>query len=95
MIRIAAFLCLMASPLLADEAPCAALRDMQSELADTYAERQVGIGLDSRGFVMMLYMSDRGTWTVIYAEPTGEACIAAAGTDMMLVNPNSALGEDG
>lgn len=95
MLRLALTLCLMAGPALADDIQCAMLTDMQADLAEQFGERQVGIGLDSRGFLMMLYLSDAGTWTMIYTTPDGQACMAAAGTDMMLVPATEVFGEHG
>lgn len=95
MIRLSALMALVGLPVLAQEPECATLNDVKNMLAEAYDERQIGVGLDQRGFVMMLFASPAGTWTVVYADPSGQACLAAAGTDLMVVDLAQVLGESG
>jgi hypothetical protein len=40
-----------------------------------------GTGLVSQTRIIELYVSQKGTWTVLVSRPDGMSCLVAAGTD--------------
>lgn len=59
--------------------PCAERTDMIKLLADRYKEVPRAVGIASRNGVMEVYVSKKGTWSVLMTNTTGKACIIAAG----------------
>ena len=51
-----------------------------TELAKGYQEQSVGLGLgNAKEAVYELFVSERGTWTILITQPDGISCIAAHG----------------
>jgi hypothetical protein len=48
-------------------------------LASKYQESRRAMGLVSAQSVMEIYMSPKGTWTMLVSNTKGESCIVAAG----------------
>lgn len=59
--------------------PCAERTDMVKLLADRYKEVPRAVGIASRNGVMEVYVSKKGTWSVLMTNTSGKACIIAAG----------------
>ncbi|HEX9647632.1 MAG TPA: hypothetical protein VGB88_09045 [Alphaproteobacteria bacterium] len=60
--------------------PCLPHAEAVAKLGTEYGERQVGIGLGSRGSsVAELYVAESGTWTILITRTNGLSCIAASG----------------
>jgi hypothetical protein len=61
--------------------PCGAHDEIVKELRVKYQETRRVMGvLDARN-VMEIFMSPRGTWTVLVTNTRGASCITAAGDD--------------
>lgn len=58
-------------------------------LATRYSERKEAFGMQADGRVLELYVSDRGSWTVLVSQPSGWSCIVAGGTHWS--SPHGAL----
>jgi len=71
-----------AAPALAEERACGKRDKMLGDLASTYQEKPMAIGLSQDGsLVELLTTSDGSTWTILVTLPNGTSCIATAGQD--------------
>ena len=60
--------------------PCLPRADAITKLQRQYHEQQIGIGVASRGsLVIELFVSDSGSWTILMTRADGISCVAAAG----------------
>jgi hypothetical protein len=50
-------------------------------LAENYFERRQGAGLTRDGTLFEIFISEKGTWTVLISLPTGVSCMVLDGTD--------------
>lgn len=82
---IAVMAALCASPAFAEDPVCGPHEIVSDQLAANYGEVSVGYGYDPRGFVVEVYVSKAGTWTVVGVEPDGRTCFLSAGTDWAFV----------
>ena len=53
-------------------------------LADKFRQSPMVFGLEHRGGTMELFAADDGSWTMVAAGMSGNACIVASGTDLDL-----------
>ncbi len=60
---------------------CSKHKDIVENLKNKYQEKQQGYGLIGGVAIMELFVSDKGTWTIIITQQNGIACIVAAGND--------------
>jgi hypothetical protein len=58
---------------------CGKHEDIVKVLASKYQESRRAMGLVSAQSVMEIYMSPKGTWTMLVSNTKGESCIVAAG----------------
>ncbi len=63
----------------AQSAMCTTHEKMTGALGDKFGEKRRAIGLVSNSGLMEVYVSEKGTWTVILTNPAKMACIVAAG----------------
>jgi hypothetical protein len=49
-------------------------------MLDKYGESSVGIGLASTGEVVELFLSEKGTFTILISSPQGVSCVASIGS---------------
>jgi hypothetical protein len=59
--------------------PCAAHREVLAFLQQVVGERLIGSGLSSDGFLLEVYASQTGTWTIVVTAPTGTSCVVTQG----------------
>ncbi len=60
--------------------PCGPRADVLAQLAKTFDEAPIAVGLADSGALVEVLMSDRGaTWTIIVSQPNGTSCLVAAG----------------
>ncbi|HEV7260763.1 MAG TPA: hypothetical protein VGN82_23475 [Bosea sp. (in: a-proteobacteria)] len=59
--------------------PCADRTQVIVQLNTFFGERAVGSGLADGGFVLELFVSRRGTWTLFATTPQGLSCFVASG----------------
>ena len=75
----AAALLLLASPTLAQQAPCAPVDAILKALEDNAKEVPAGMGRDERGFIAVLTLSPDGSYSVLGIRPDGVACVISTG----------------
>jgi hypothetical protein len=62
------------------QVPCAKREDLLKVLGVKYSEKLANTGVTSNGQLVEVYVSEKGTWTVLSSAPTGLSCILAAGS---------------
>lgn len=60
-------------------AVCAQHETIVERLNQEYSETPVGTGLASAGFLVEVFASPGGTWTIVITQPGGTACLVASG----------------
>lgn len=75
----AAALLLLASPALAQQAPCGPVDVVLKALEDNAKEVPTGMGRDERGFIAILTLSPDGSYSVLGIRPDGVACLLSTG----------------
>ena len=64
----------------AAQAECLPREEVIASLQQDYGETAKGLGLSNRGpWVMELFVSDTGSWTILVTRSNGLSCIAASG----------------
>ena len=63
----------------ADAAMCGPHKKIEKLLTDRYQESTHGVGLVSDRGIVQLYISDKGTWSIVMTTAAGSTCIIAAG----------------
>ena len=58
---------------------CLAHGALAGHLAKAYAEQPASAGLGAGGMLFEVFVSPRGTWTVVATTPEGASCIRAVG----------------
>lgn len=58
---------------------CAAHKAMVQLLTKKYSETPMGVGTVNQDRFMQLFVSERGSWTILVTKTNGESCIVAAG----------------
>lgn len=61
------------------QVPCAPYGRLSEELARKYGERVTGMGIINNRTLMHVFVSDKGSWSVVVVGVDGNACIVAAG----------------
>ena len=61
------------------DARCAAHQKMVSLLSKKYSEAPMGIGTVNQDRVMQIFVSAKGSWTIVVTKTDGLSCIVAAG----------------
>ena len=65
---------------------CASHEAAKTQLEQQFNEKVVGRGLANRGKAMIeLFISEKGSWTVVVSEPNGRSCVLAAGDNWQQV----------
>lgn len=77
--------------------PCMGLADARAFLYSEYGEVSVGYGLDVSGsYVIEVYVSEKGSYTIIGVMPDDKACLIAQGYNWVFVEqPWPKAGVDG
>jgi len=70
---------LLASGVSAEAAVCMKHKKLVSFLSDRYSEAPRALGLVEDRGLMEVYVSNKGTWTIVMTTTKGVACILAAG----------------
>lgn len=60
-------------------AQCAPHEEVVSLLSERYQENQKAMGVVGDSRIIELFVSADGSWTLVMTQPTGRACIIAAG----------------
>lgn len=65
---------------------CATQEEVMKKLGNDYQEGQAAVGLAGNGSMFQLFSTKTGsTWTVVFTQPNGTACLMAAGENLMLI----------
>src|SRR5262249_17812100 len=59
--------------------PCARRSDFVALLKDHFGEVLVAEGLSSRGYLVEVFVSPAGTWTILLSRADGLSCVVDAG----------------
>ncbi len=70
---------LLATSTTVQAAVCMNHKNLVSFLSDRYSEAPRALGLVEDRGLMEVYVSDKGTWTIVLTTAQGIACILAAG----------------
>jgi len=70
---------LVLAPAAAEATVCMAHKTLVSYLTEKFDESPRALGLVASRNVMEVYVSDKGTWTIVMTTVQGVACIVAAG----------------
>ena len=71
--------CILSAPAPAQAAVCMEHKILVSYLTQEYSEAPRALGLVTDSNVMEVYVSKKGTWTIVLTTAQGVACIVAAG----------------
>jgi hypothetical protein len=58
---------------------CAARADMIKALGDKFHEAPAAVGMVNPKVVLEIFVSDKGTWTILATDTTGKSCVLSAG----------------
>ncbi|MGI9483788.1 MAG: hypothetical protein ACR2OR_15670 [Hyphomicrobiales bacterium] len=81
------------TPAQAQVARCAEHAKVQKLLGDKFKESRRAIGLISASKMVEVYVSDGGTWTIIYTRPDGISCVGAVGDNWQELEPEVPSGQ--
>jgi hypothetical protein len=79
----------MASTAVAQMA-CAQRSLVISQLAKNFKEQQTALGVDSGGRVIELFLSNKGSFTILVSYPNNQSCILATGQGWQTINKDKA-----
>lgn len=60
---------------------CGDHKDFVNTLAVKFQEHRLGLGLVDQSHVVELFVSKKGTWTMLLTTPAGKTCVLATGQD--------------
>jgi hypothetical protein len=59
--------------------PCGKRTDVVKMLRESFGETQIAQGLANTGSVAEVFISSKGTWTIVATSPNGLSCLIGAG----------------
>lgn len=71
----------------AAQMPCTKRDDLIKYLGEKYSEASVGYGLAGQKSMIEIYVSEKGTFTIISTMSSGMSCIIAAGQNWEVLEP--------
>jgi len=86
--------CAILAPAIATAAPCAPREAVIGQIAKTYAESRVALGLTNGGVVEVLTSPQTGSWAIVITRPDGTTCAVMAG-EAWTVEAQQPPGRDG
>ena len=72
---------MLATPVWGDAGYCASHADIAKTLESQLGEERQGVGLRDPDSALELWVSERGTWTLVTRYANGRSCIVALGED--------------
>ncbi len=78
---LAAFAGAVALPSPAEARVCGPRDKIVDRLTGKFQEKQTAFGLSGNGMLTELYLSEGGTWTIVFTDTGGTSCLMAAGED--------------
>lgn len=85
---VAAFLFLAPGVVPAVAAVCMDHKTLTDYLSEKFKEQPKAVGLVAAAGLMSVYVSPKGTWTILMTNPQGVACIVAAGDGYETFEPD-------
>ena len=76
---VAAVTIFLSTPTIAAAATCATRTELVRALGDKFGEARQAIALTTHGSLIEVFVSERGTWTILVSSPSGRSCVVAAG----------------
>lgn len=73
-----AAMALSAVPAMAAE-QCAARADMVKALGEKFHENPSAVGVVNPNVVLEVFVSDKGTWTILASDTKGQSCVISVG----------------
>ncbi|WP_376702851.1 hypothetical protein RQ479_25525 [Mesorhizobium sp. ISC25] len=73
-----AAMALSAVPAMAAE-QCAARADMVKALGEKFHENPRAVGVVNPNVVLEVFVSDKGTWTILASDTKGQSCVISVG----------------
>ena len=67
---------------------CKERTEVVADLDKHYQENKTGGGLSSTGVMIEVFVSDKGSWTVLITRPDGLSCIASHGRHWLNTLPS-------
>lgn len=71
----------------AQQPVCGDRTNLAKELAEKYQEFPVGRGVNTRSYMVELFTSESGTWTIMVSQVNGFACLVNAGEGWRRLRP--------
>ena len=71
----------------ASQAVCGDRAEIVARLESAYQEKVVAVGMAGTGNVVELFLSTRGSWTLLLTQPIGISCLIAAGDNWEFIMP--------
>ena len=76
------------------QVPCNQRAEIVTQLAGTYKETPVAIGVNSKGHLVEVLSSEHGrTWTIIVTSPNGMSCVVSVGEGWRTMQQDEQLAE--
>jgi hypothetical protein len=69
----------LTTPASANPAACAPRADIVQKLDETYKEARQAIALTKQGGLLEIFVSAKGSWSILVSSPNGKTCLVAAG----------------
>ena len=66
---------------------CGPHDQVAESLNGKFKESRAGLGLAGDGNVVELFVSQKGSWTMVVTRPNGTSCLVAAGDNWEIVEP--------
>lgn len=79
-------LILLAFPALAQQPLCGPRDEIVAQLVTKWHETQRAVGMEKSGRLIEVFVSDKGTFTIIISDPSGTSCAATAGEDWQFID---------
>lgn len=79
----------------ARSARCGSHKDVVAFLGKKYKETRIGMGLINAGQMMELFMSERGSWTMLITRPDGVTCFGPVGKNWTHIKAKPAKTDTG
>jgi hypothetical protein len=71
---------------------CSKRDDIVARLESGYKEFSTAMGMSTNGELVELFVSEKGTWTLILSNPNGTSCLIAAGENWVPMQPLKSKG---
>ncbi|WP_245525512.1 MULTISPECIES: hypothetical protein [unclassified Mesorhizobium] len=70
---------------------CAARTDMVKALGEKFHENAAAVGMINPNVIVEVFVSERGTWTILATDTQGQSCVLSAGEGWQSAMTTAAL----